>query len=147
MTNLRNLKVDELKDIARGYALVGAWKMTKDKLIESILKNAEINGHADMYCDVNETAEEVAEGVQNAPESTETAEADTSEPETEEAPRELKKPNLRIKEITYNGRTQTIKAWAAELNMPWPTLYDRINRNGWSVEEAMTIPLGQRRPR
>lgn len=141
MTNLREMKVDELKDIARGYSVPGAWKMTKDKLIESILKSAELNGHSDKYCDVSEDA---PEDVQNTPE---TAEPDTSEPETEEAPRELKKPNLRIKELTYKGRTQTIKAWAAELNMPWPTLYDRVNRNGWSVEEAIEIPLGQRRPK
>lgn len=53
--------------------------------------------------------------------------------------------NLKIKELTYNGRTQTIREWAKELGMPWATLYDRVNRNGWSVEDAIEIPLGQRR--
>lgn len=53
--------------------------------------------------------------------------------------------NLKIKELTYNGRTQTIREWAKELEMPWATLYDRVNRNGWSVEDAIEIPLGQRR--
>lgn len=53
----------------------------------------------------------------------------------------------KIKELTYDGRTQSIKDWALELGMPYPTLYDRINRNGWSVEEAIEIPLGERRPR
>lgn len=51
----------------------------------------------------------------------------------------------KVKELTYKGRTQTIKAWAEELQLPYPTLYDRINRNGWSVEEAIEIPLGGRR--
>lgn len=51
----------------------------------------------------------------------------------------------KVKELTYNGKTQSIKAWAEELNLPYPTLYDRINRNGWSVEEAIEIPLGGRR--
>ena len=51
----------------------------------------------------------------------------------------------KVKELTYNGKTQSIKAWAEELNLPYPTLYDRINRNGWSVEEAIEIPLGKRR--
>lgn len=60
---------------------------------------------------------------------------------------EIKKPNLHIKEITYAGKTQTIREWANELNMPWPTLYDRINRNGWTVEEALCTPLGERRKR
>lgn len=63
----------------------------------------------------------------------------------EEEFEKLKKPNLHIKELTYAGKTQTIREWANELNMPWATLYDRINRNGWTVEEALTIPLGERR--
>lgn len=58
-----------------------------------------------------------------------------------------KKPNLRIKELTYAGKTQTIREWANELNMPWATLYDRVNRNGWTVEEALCTPLGERRKR
>lgn len=60
---------------------------------------------------------------------------------------EPKRANQRIKEITYKGKTQSIRAWADELQIPWPTLYDRINRNGWSVEDAIEIPLGQRRPK
>lgn len=59
----------------------------------------------------------------------------------------LKKPNLRIKELTYAGKTQTIREWANELKMPWATLYDRVNRNGWTVEEALCTPLGERRKR
>lgn len=53
--------------------------------------------------------------------------------------------NLKIKDLTYKGKTQSIKDWAKEIDMPWPTLYDRVNRNGWTVEEALTIPLGGRR--
>lgn len=59
--------------------------------------------------------------------------------------KKLKKPNLKIHELTYDGRTQSIREWAKELEMPWPTLYDRVNRNGWTTEEALTIPLGGRR--
>lgn len=57
----------------------------------------------------------------------------------------IKKTNLKLNELTYDGRTQTIREWAKELEMPWPTLYDRVNRNGWTTEEALTIPLGGRR--
>lgn len=56
-----------------------------------------------------------------------------------------KKTNLKLSELTYKGETKSIREWAAELEMPWPTLYDRVNRNGWSVEEAIEIPLGGRR--
>lgn len=155
MMNLREMKNDELKDIARGYSIGGAWKMTKDQLIENILKSAALNGDADKYYDGNaieaEAEVEVAhEEAQIEPESTEEAEVENDEPENEEeneAPKEVKKPSLKIKELTFNGKTQTIKEWAAELEMPWPTLYDRVNRNGWSTEEALTIPLGGRRSR
>lgn len=74
---------------------------------------------------------------------------------TEEVPEEpkqnakpkAKKQNLKLTELTYQGETKTIREWAAELEMPWPTLYDRVNRNGWTVEEAIETPLGQRRAR
>jgi hypothetical protein len=56
-----------------------------------------------------------------------------------------KKPNLKIHDLTFEGKTQSIRAWAEELEMPWPTLYDRVNRSGWTVEDALTIPLGSRR--
>lgn len=56
-----------------------------------------------------------------------------------------KKANLKLSELTYNGETKSIKEWAAEINMPWPTLYDRVNRNGWPIDEAIETPLGQRR--
>lgn len=79
----------------------------------------------------------------------------TEEPQTEseevsEEPKEKpkarnKKPNLKLTELTYNGETKSIREWAKELEMPWPTLYDRVNRNGWTVEEAIEIPLGGRR--
>jgi hypothetical protein len=65
----------------------------------------------------------------------------------EEEFEKLKKPNLHIKELTYAGKTQTIREWANELSMPWATLYDRVNRNGWTVEEALCTPLSERRKR
>ena len=58
-----------------------------------------------------------------------------------------KKANLRLTELTYGGLTKPIRVWAEEIGMPTPTLYDRVNRNGWSVEEALTTPLGERRHR
>lgn len=65
-----------------------------------------------------------------------------------EAPVKVKSsatPSLGIKELTFNGKTQSITAWAAEVGLQRPALYDRINRHGWSVEDALTIPAGGRR--
>jgi len=46
--------------------------------------------------------------------------------------------------ITYQGKTQTIAQWADELGIKYVTLQARLQR-GWTVEEALTIPVGIRR--
>lgn len=43
--------------------------------------------------------------------------------------------------ITYNGKTQCLKAWANELHMPYLTLYQRIKTLKWNVEKAFTTPI------
>lgn len=129
MKDLTKMCAADLRVIARENNMPGAWKATKPQMIEFL---------------------ESINYEENEPEEAE-AEADNLEPETEEATedeseaKEVKRPSLGIKEIEFNGKSQSLKAWAEELEMPWPTLYDRINRNGWTVEEALTIPLGGRR--
>ena len=68
-------------------------------------------------------------------------------PKSNKTTKKTKKANLKLSELTYKGETKTIKEWAAEINMPWPTLYDRVNRNNWPVDLAIETPLGQRRPK
>lgn len=46
--------------------------------------------------------------------------------------------------LTFNGRTQTLSQWADELGMRAMALQHRIAR-GWTVEQALTIPIGGRR--
>ena len=70
-----------------------------------------------------------------------------AEENTKKIVKEPKKPNLKLSELTYKGETKSIKEWAAQINMPWATLYDRVNRNGWPIDLAIEIPLGQRRPK
>jgi hypothetical protein len=45
----------------------------------------------------------------------------------------------RNRHITWQGRTQTIKGWAAELDLEPKRISERIRR-GWSVERALTTP-------
>lgn len=139
--NIENMTSKELKEMAKELHVKNWWTLNKATLIAEIKKIKGVEVEAAPEPEVEDAPEEL----QNAPESTEEAEADNNEPETEEAPKAIKNPSLKIKELTYDGRTQTIKEWAAELEMPWPTLYDRVNRNGWTTEEALTIPLGGRR--
>ena len=40
--------------------------------------------------------------------------------------------------ITYNGKTQTIKQWAADLGIKRVTLQARLTRYHWDVEKALT---------
>lgn len=43
--------------------------------------------------------------------------------------------------ITYNGRTQTLNQWAKELGMIPKTLQGRLDKSGWSIEKALTTPV------
>lgn len=49
------------------------------------------------------------------------------------------KRNNRI--ITWNGRTQTLPAWAEETGIPYHTLKARLFVLKWPVEEALTTPV------
>lgn len=112
MTNLRNLTVEELKNIAREFAITGAWKKNKDQLITDILAAAELNGQSDKYCD---------EPVEK------------TEPETTE-----KKPRGKL--IEYNGKSQTLGKWAEELGFTTQTLYARIYLSNWPIDKAFETP-------
>lgn len=48
--------------------------------------------------------------------------------------------------LTYNNETKTVVEWARSLKFKPMTLYVRLHY-GWSVEDALSIPLGVRRPR
>ena len=42
--------------------------------------------------------------------------------------------------LTSKNKTQTIAQWARELGMKYNALDERL-RKGWSVEDALTIPV------
>jgi len=46
--------------------------------------------------------------------------------------------NLRI---TFNGETHTLKQWSKIVGIPYPALLARVQRFGWSYDEALTTPL------
>lgn len=45
--------------------------------------------------------------------------------------------------LTWNGKTQCVVEWSAELGIHFGTIYSRL-RNGWSVEKALTTPVRDR---
>lgn len=44
------------------------------------------------------------------------------------------------RELTLNGKTMLITDWAALLNISYSSIYYRL-RNGWTVEDALSIPF------
>lgn len=47
-------------------------------------------------------------------------------------------------QVTYEGKTQFLAAWAREYQIPVSVLRERLT-DGWSIEAALTRPLPERR--
>ena len=122
MLDLTKYILKDLKDAAKLVNIKGFSTMKKAALVEALGAEMEAN-------------EEIAA----------TVETRLNELDGERPVKNTLHPSLGITELTYNGKTQSIKAWADEVGLARPALYDRINRHGWSVEEALTIPNGERR--
>ena len=46
--------------------------------------------------------------------------------------------------ITFRGKTLTLTEWSRRTGIPFTTLWARIERDGWSVERALTTPVRAR---
>ena len=118
-------------------------KKGKAKIIEKIMK-------AEATAKTAETAAKpivVPEKIKTSNKPIEAPKSSEAKETPKKASKEPKKANLKLSELTYKGETKSIKEWAAKINMPWATLYDSVNRNGWPVDLAIETPLGQRRPK
>lgn len=152
MKDLSKMTSKELKEMAKELHVPGWWNLNKAALIDGIKRKQAASEEPEPK-DIEEDEDNKVVPIKSSRRKRTTQKApvakseEVSEEPKENTKAETKKPNKHIKELTYDGRTQSIKAWAEELEMPWPTLYDRVNRNGWSVEDAIETPLGQRRPK
>lgn len=45
--------------------------------------------------------------------------------------------------LTHDGKTMCLTDWATHLGMNKSTLANRLNRHGWSLEKALSTPVGQ----
>jgi len=45
--------------------------------------------------------------------------------------------------LTFNGKTQCLPSWAAEIGIKQATLYARLFAFGYSVEKALSIPVNE----
>lgn len=155
MMNLNEMTSKQLKELGKQHGIKNWWNLSKAALISAL---SEIENHEAEQENVkaDEETEFVVEPeievVVSAPAEVENLETDKTNIQTNvesestiKPESKKKKTNLKIHKLTFEGKTQSIRAWAEELEIPWPTLYDRVNRNGWTTEEALTIPLGGRR--
>lgn len=153
MKDLTKMTSKELKEMAKELKVAGWWNLSKAALIDGIQrKQAANNTKSEIKEEENSNIIPIKSNrrkrVTNKSSEAPVAKSETiSEEPKQNTKAEPKRSNLKLTELTYKGKTQSIRAWAEELEMPWPTLYDRVNRNGWSVEDAIEIPLGQRRPK
>lgn len=49
--------------------------------------------------------------------------------------------------ISFNGKTQSLTQWANELEIPFDTLWARINVSKWTIEKAFTQPYKKSKKR
>ena len=59
----------------------------------------------------------------------------------EEAISRTEKDNL----TEFRGEYKTIKEWCEIFNLKYSTVINRLNKHKWTVEEALTTPMGGRR--
>ena len=135
MKELKTMKVNEIKSIARAMGIKGWWDMKKAQLIEAIENHQQTEPLTE-----DEPIEEVT------PEAPETVEVATNEinHENEENAPEVKNEAHRKNQkrlIEYNGKTQTLTAWAKELGIRHQTLYNRIVMKGMDPAEAFEMPI------
>lgn len=112
---MENMSVKELKEMAKELKVKDWWNLKKSELIKGI-QEAQKSTQNDEATEADEVIEENESADQNEPETTE------------------KKP--RGKMIEYNGKAQSLNAWAKELGFTPQTLYARLYISNWPVEKA-----------
>lgn len=150
MKNLDEMTSKELKELAKELKVTNWWKLSKAAIIHEIRINTDYEEGETAPAPTEEEPKKKRKTRKPAETNSKAPVADSeapSEESKENAKAEPKRANLKLTELTYKGETKSIREWADKLNVPWPTLYDRVNRNGWSVEDAIETPLGQRRPK
>lgn len=128
---METLTTKELKAMARDMGVKGWWDMKKADLIEAI-KNCK---------DVDIIIPEAPETVEPEADVSISAEEENISEDDSTA---KKKNQKRL--IKYNGKTQTLTAWAKELGIRHQTLYNRIIMKGWEIDRAFEKPTKKEVP-
>lgn len=139
MMELKNMKVAELKEMAREMHISGWWVMKKDQLIEAIENNQQTEEVVSEEAPVVAEETVVEPDVNTLPTEENIPEVNPVAPEDEPVEKPQRKNKKRL--IEYNGKTQTLTAWAKELGIRHQTLYNRIVMKGMDAAEAFEMPI------
>lgn len=120
MKKLNEMTVADLRNMAKELNVKGGWNMTKGQLIKAI--------------------EEIAQDVPEVVEAEPNVNTPAKEENAPEANQDKSRKNQK-RLIEYNGKTQTLTAWAKELGVRHQTLYNRIVMKGMDPAEAFEMPL------
>lgn len=151
MINLNEMKVTELKAMAKELGISNWWTLKKNDLITEItfaIADKEDAGE-DVDVEALASADPVTESESEIKPQTEAEPDMVPMPGTEkpnwgkdhwgsEKPEPLPKPK-RGELIHYKGKAQNLCAWAEELGINANTLYGRLYKLGWSIERAFAI--------
>lgn len=138
---MENMTSKELKEMAKELKVKNWWTLKKTELIAEIQKIQNVQVESEEVNDEN-----IVEESTEAPESTENKlmpmhGIDKLEELAKEYSQPAEKKSKRKEDlIEYNGKTQSLSAWAKELGMPGQTLYARLRISNWPVEKAFTTP-------
>ena len=144
MMELNTMKVTELKKIAKEMNIGGWWEMKKKQLIEAIEAVESNRQTEEPVVEVEEViaeepqiiTEELAVEVDMDDHAEEEIVSEVNEDVRKDEPVEDGKRKNQKRLLEYDGRTQTLNAWARELGVRHQTLYYRIVMNGMDVAEA-----------
>ena len=144
MTNLSKVSVKELKEMARENNIPNWWELKKAELIEAlgdeepkeiVEPQVVVEPEMTFEVDLSGVPQEVTEDVEpEANVNTLSEEKDDSEAKSEAQ----KKNQKRL--IEYNGKVQSLTAWAKELGIRHQTLYNRIVMKGCDIDRAFETP-------
>ena len=137
---MENMTSVELKAMAKELGVKSWWTLKKAELIAEIQKIQGAVESTPVEVDdknIDEAVENAQVESENDNEESNVDESSNKSKSVQEAP---KTSNKKVDLIEYNGKTQSLSAWARELNMPGQTLYARLHISNWSVEKAFTTP-------
>lgn len=138
MMELKDMKVANLKEIAKEMNIRGWRTMRKDELVEAIKNNQSTTETEEIVVEDVQVVSEEIKDESNINVQVEDEIISKVDPVVldELTPRKNKKRLLE-----YNGKTQTLTAWAKELGIRHQTLYNRIVMKGMDVTEAFEMSI------